>query len=76
MAILPTNEIAKHMPSTGLTRSKTDRWIAGVCGGIARRFDIDASMVRMAYLLLSIMSAAFPGVLIYVLLWILIPEED
>ncbi len=64
------------MPSKGLTRSKTDRWIAGVCGGIARRFDIDSSMVRMAYLLLSLMSAAFPGVLVYVVLWALIPEED
>ena len=64
------------MATKGLTRSKTDRWIAGVCGGIARRFDVDSTMVRITYVLFSMLSAAFPGVLVYVLLWILIPEED
>ncbi|RMD74242.1 MAG: PspC domain-containing protein [Bacteroidetes bacterium] len=64
------------MATKGLTRSKTDRWIAGVCGGIARRFDLDSTMVRMAYVLVSLLSAAFPGTLVYILLWILIPEED
>ncbi len=64
------------MATKGLTRSKTDRWIAGVCGGIARRFDVNSTMVRITYVLFSMLSAAFPGVLVYVLLWILIPEED
>ena len=39
----------------------SDRWIAGVCGGIADYFDWDPAMVRIIYLLLSLFSAGFPG---------------
>jgi phage shock protein C len=49
--------------------------IAGVIGGLAEYLDIDVSLARIAYVILSIMSAAFPGVLVYILAWILIPEE-
>ena len=51
----------------------SDRWIAGVCGGIADYFDWDPAMVRIIYLLLSLFSAGFPGLLIYIVLWIIMP---
>lgn len=52
-----------------------DRWIAGVCGGIADYFDWDPAMVRIIYLLLSLFSAGFPGLLIYIVLWIIMPKS-
>ena len=63
------------MSTTALARSRTDRMIAGVCGGLAKRFGMDASLVRVIYVLASILSAAFPGLLVYVIMWIVIPEE-
>ena len=48
--------------------------MGGVCGGIAEYFDLDPLLVRIAYLLVSILSAAFPGVLVYIILWIVIPR--
>lgn len=58
-----------------LLRSR-DRWIAGVCGGLANYFGWDPALVRIGYLLLSLCSAAFPGLLIYVILWICMPQES
>jgi phage shock protein C len=52
----------------------SDRWVAGVCGGIAHYFGLDPTVVRVAYILVSILSAAFPGLLVYIILWIVIPE--
>ncbi len=59
-----------------LRRSVANRHIAGVCGGLAEFFGLDATVVRVAYVLLSVLSAGFPGVLIYILLWVLIPERE
>ena len=59
-----------------LRRSVVNRQVAGVCGGLAEYFGLDPTAVRVAYVLLSVFSAAFPGILIYVLLWILIPERE
>jgi phage shock protein C len=59
-----------------LRRSVANRWIAGVCGGIAEYFELDPTLVRVVYLLLSIFSAAFPGTLVYIILWIVIPERE
>lgn len=56
-----------------LHRSK-DRIIAGVCGGIAERLGWPPNRVRVLYVLVSIFSAAFPGILVYLLLWFLMPE--
>ena len=50
--------------------------IAGVCGGLGEYFGIDPTAVRVGYALLSIFSAAFPGILMYLVLWLLIPERD
>ncbi|HET6569492.1 MAG TPA: PspC domain-containing protein [Rhodothermales bacterium] len=58
-----------------LTRSRNERMIAGVCGGIADYFDVDPTLVRIAYVALSAISAAFPGILLYVILAVVIPEK-
>ncbi len=49
--------------------------IAGVCGGIAEYFTLDPTLVRAGYALLSLFSAAFPGLLIYLVLWIIMPKK-
>ena len=49
--------------------------IAGVCGGIADSFGWDPTLVRVLYVLISVISAAVPGILIYVILWLVIPRE-
>lgn len=58
-----------------LSRSRHDRMIAGVIGGIARRFGWNSTLLRVIYVLVSIASAAFPGLLAYLILWLLIPLE-
>ncbi len=57
-----------------LTRPRNDRMIAGVCSGIARRFGIDHTIVRIAF----VASLLLPGpqILIYLAAWILMPEES
>jgi phage shock protein C len=62
--------------SRPLRRSKTNRQIAGVVGGLAEYFNMDATLLRVVYVVGSIVSAAFPGLLVYVLLWLLIPEAE
>jgi phage shock protein PspC (stress-responsive transcriptional regulator) len=57
------------------TRSFDDRMIAGVCGGIAEYFGWSSVRVRIVYVVGSILSAAFPGLLIYIALWFLLPES-
>ena len=54
----------------------SDRIVAGVCGGIAEYFDIDPTLIRVVYVILSLFSVAFPGVLLYIILVILIPNYD
>ncbi|HEY3172905.1 MAG TPA: PspC domain-containing protein [Thermoanaerobaculia bacterium] len=62
-------------PPRPLRRSRSDRMIAGVCAGLAHHFGIDVTLLRVLYVLVSILSAAFPGILVYIVLWIVIPEE-
>lgn len=50
--------------------------IAGVCGGIAEWLGWDPTIVRIGYVLLSILSAAFPGILVYIILWIIMPAPE
>jgi phage shock protein PspC (stress-responsive transcriptional regulator) len=57
-----------------LRRSRTDRQIAGVIGGLAEHFRVDSTLLRVIYVVVSVLSAAFPGILVYLLLWILIPQ--
>jgi phage shock protein C len=60
------------MTNTRLTRSN-DSMIAGVCGGLAEYFGWSSTSVRVLYVLLSVVSAAFPGVLVYLILWWVMP---
>ena len=58
-----------------LTKSTYDKKIAGVCGGIAEYFDLDPTMVRVGYVLLSVLSAAFPGIIVYIVLAMIMPSR-
>ena len=59
-----------------LRRSRSDRMIAGVVGGLAKYFGLDPTLARVLYVVGSILSAAFPGILVYVLLWAIVPEGE
>lgn len=50
--------------------------VAGVLGGVAERFGWDVTLVRVAFVVGSIVSVAFPGILVYLLLWIIMPADD
>ena len=52
-----------------------DRMLGGVCAGIAEYLGWDPTLVRIAYIVLSIVSAAFPGLLVYLILWIIMPPR-
>ena len=58
-----------------LQRSRTSKMIAGVCGGIAKSAGWDPTVVRVVFVFATIFSAAFPGILLYVCLWIVMPKE-
>ena len=58
-----------------LVRS-TNKVIAGVCGGIAEYCEVDPTLVRICYVALSIFSAAFPGILLYIIMLILMPQSN
>jgi len=62
--------------SPTLSRTRQDRVLAGVAGGIARRFDWNPTVVRALFVIVSVVSAAFPGLLVYLLLWMLMPEGE
>ena len=59
-----------------LTRSNKHKMIAGVCGGLAEYFGLDPTVVRVAYVLISIVSVAFPGMLAYIILMFVMPPPE
>ena len=59
-----------------LRRVRSDRMIAGVVGGLAGYFGMDSTLARVLYVVGSIVSAAFPGILVYVIMWVIVPEES
>jgi len=65
-----------EMPEGRLVRSRNDRIIAGVCGGLAHWLGWDPTAVRILYVLASIFSAGFPGTLVYIILAVIMPAED
>lgn len=58
-----------------LSRSRDDRVLAGVMGGIARRFGWNSTLTRILFVIISIASAAFPGIIVYLALWLLLPQD-
>lgn len=63
------------MSNNPLVRSRHDRLLGGVCGGIAKWLGWDATAVRILYVVVSVVSVAFPGIIVYLALWLLMPAE-
>jgi phage shock protein PspC (stress-responsive transcriptional regulator) len=57
-----------------LQRSVKNKMIAGVCGGIAEWLGWDPTLVRIVYVIGSVLSIAFPGALVYIVLWVIMPQ--
>lgn len=68
-------QLTDSPPPHRLYRPREDRLIAGVCKGIARYFGWSATNVRILYVAASAVSAAFPGLIVYLILWLLMPSE-
>ena len=64
------------MSDRPFTRSRSDRMIAGVMGGIARRFGWNSTLLRIVFVIVSLASAAFPGIIVYLILWLLMPQAN
>lgn len=62
------------MTAKKLTLSR-DRMIGGVCGGLADYFGLDATLVRIAYALLTVFTTGFPGFMLYIILWFVMPKS-
>jgi phage shock protein C len=56
-----------------LYRSRTNRQIAGVCGGLAEHFHLDATLIRVLFVVLAVLGGS--GIVIYVAMWIIVPQE-
>lgn len=70
----PKHEIRRNMMERRrLYRSQSNKMIAGVCSGIARYFNIDPTIVRIIFVILAL--AGGPGLLLYLILWLVIPSE-
>ncbi|MEO6076465.1 MAG: PspC domain-containing protein [Dokdonella sp.] len=59
-----------------LRRSRSNKMIGGVIGGLAEYYQFSPNGLRIIYVIVSILSAAFPGILVYLILWMLIPKES
>lgn len=59
-----------------LHRSRNNRIIGGVCGGFANWLGWDPTLFRILFVVVSVLSAAFPGLLVYIILWVLMPLES
>ena len=59
-----------------LRRSRRHRMLAGVCGGFADWLGWDPTLVRIVYVVVSVCSAAFPGILVYLVLWLVMPRAE
>jgi phage shock protein C len=60
-------------PSEKLYRSRTNRQVAGVCGGLAERFNVDVTLMRVLFVVLAIFGGA--GIVLYIAMWIIVPEQ-
>jgi phage shock protein PspC (stress-responsive transcriptional regulator) len=57
-------------------KKSRNKMIAGVCGGIAEWLGWDPTIVRIGFVLISIFSIAFPGILVYIILWVVMPTPE
>lgn len=62
-------------PARSLYRPRDRRLLGGVCAGIARYYGWSPNRVRVVYLIGSVLSAAFPGTLVYLALWLIMPDD-
>jgi phage shock protein C len=56
-----------------LYRSRTDRKIAGVCGGLASYFNVDPTLIRVLFVVLAVVGGS--GVILYLALWLIVPNQ-
>jgi len=61
--------------SKKLLRSKSNRFLGGVCAGIGEYLEIDPSIIRVIFVLLTLMTGLLPGLIFYFILWVIIPED-
>ena len=61
------------MQSRKLFRSSTEKMLGGVCGGLGKYFNVDPTLVRLVFVVATLLGG--PGLLIYVILWIITPRE-
>lgn len=61
-------------PRRRLLLSQTDKKLAGVCGGLAEYFDVDSTLVRIIFLVLTVFSLGMGGILLYLILWAVMPK--
>jgi len=66
--------MAQKAKQKQLLRSASNRWIAGVCGGLGEYFEIDPLILRLIFILLVVFGGS--GILIYIILWIAVPEDS
>ncbi len=59
-----------------LYRSKTDKKLAGICGGVAEAYNWDPSLVRLAFVFVGFATGVFPLLITYVIGWMIIPEKS
>ena len=64
------------MANSGLYRSSRHNMIAGVMGGITERFGWNVTLLRIIFVIVSCLSAAFPGILVYLVLWLIMPKQN
>jgi len=72
-ALVPGGDVAGASVVSGLRRVRTDRWLGGVCGGLSRLTAVESWVWRLAFALLFLFWGS--GLLLYILLWIFVPEE-
>jgi phage shock protein PspC (stress-responsive transcriptional regulator) len=58
-----------------LTRSSKDKMLAGICGGIAEYMVVDPTIIRLVFALATFFTVVFPGVFIYLIMWIVVPKD-
>jgi phage shock protein C len=76
MVIMPVSNANIAAPRARVTRSRTDRKIAGVCGGLAENLGVDSTVVRLAWAILTIVPGAIVlGVAAYLVAWLIMPEQ-